>query len=163
MKTHKQTAKNKGYARRSIGPYTLLLVTMLLSGCALSNRCRMTVGNASKYVITDVTVQVQNEILYQAEKIPSRTSASDEKMKRNIPQSLRVSWKTHDHQSRSKTVTLQGEIPQSFRGRIYFQISQNDNVKSFITPDSQDTSADMPWAKPESWEGVPGIPGLTTQ
>jgi len=114
---------------------TFLLVTCLFlaSGCAISSRCRITVGNAS------------------------------ENMDRDIPKSLLVSWKTKENKSVSRKVTLKGNIPQSFRGRIYFQIGTNETVKPFIMPDTNDTSADMPWAKPESWEGIPGIPGLTTQ
>ena len=141
----------------------LLTCLFLASGCAISSRCRITVGNATENIVTDVVVKADQDVLYQITSVKPRASAPYWDMDRDIPKSLLVSWKEKDNKSVSKKITLKGDIPESFRGRVYFQIGRDGEVKPFITPDTNDTSTDMPWNKPESWEGIPGIPGLTTQ
>ena len=149
---------------RHFRPLVFLASALLLtSGCALTSRCRVTVGNASENTVKDVVVTADKDGLSRVTKVEPRTSAPYWEMDRDIPKSVLVSWKTKEEKTVSRKVALQGNVPQTFRGRVYFQISKGDEVKPFVMPDTNDTSADMPWARPESWEGIPGIPGLTTQ
>lgn len=133
-----------------------------LCGCSTPPPCRLTVSNVSEVAVEQVAVQSGDRLLYSVPSIAPRTRAEYQAVREDLPRSFSVNWRPAGGAARSQTVEAPGAIPKSFRGRVYFEIA-GPEVKLFVLPDSNDRGSDMPWARPESWEGFPSLPGFTPQ
>ena len=132
------------------------------AGCASNRNCRITVGNLNDAAVTGVTVKNQGQTLYQVASVAPKSRAVVRDVREDLSDSFTVEWQSPGSGLQTRTAKTKGPVPRSFQGTVYFQIGPSD-VKAFLLPDSNEWGSDMPWAKPEAWEGFPAIPGLTQE
>jgi len=84
-------------------------------------------------------------------------------MENSIPAVSTVRWRTAEGPLIEREVRAGKPISEDFRGTVLFEIQTNGRVKLFILDGTDNGSSHMPWAKPETWEVSPTIPGLSGQ
>ena len=68
-----------------------------------------------------------------------------------------------DGSTNSLTASLERLLPQTFTGRVLFQIEDDAKVRAFVLPGlDAGRAGEMPWAVPPNWQGTTSIPGIST-
>ncbi len=151
------------------GPMRCLALAMIASlgwhgGCAMPGRqARITVGNPSAHPIRNVRVADEETVLFEAERIDARSPARAAPLSHAVGDSVTVTWTTHQGETVQQTVAAPGPLTPQFRGRVVIEIDPDQEVRLFVMPYNRETSTDIPWGRPASWEGSPAIPGLTRE
>ncbi len=137
-----------------------ILVTLLLlslTGCASTKQTqKVHVTNAARKPLTGVSLASGPTRLGQWETLPGSTSRSVE----GLPPSLLVSWTDADGKAHRVDTRLKEHVPPGFSSDVYVQIEPDNRVNVKLGVARRKAESDMPWTKPESWEGAPNIPGL---
>ena len=145
-------------------PFVCLGCAALLPGCAAPMTCRIAVSNMSTAAVSNVVLQSGEVTQYTAPRIPAKTSGRCVPPVGAPPRATQLSWTDDIGQTHRKELRAPFPLPDDFAGRIVFQIDGPGSARMFVLPDDPDRfSSDMPWAKPEKWEGHPNIPGLTRE
>lgn len=151
--------------RRFGSALLLALVCVLLAGClSARGRCRVAVANAGDQEIASVVVRDDTGNTYAFTSLAPDAIGQQMRLQSDMSARVMLEITGPDGVSSSKVVRLDRAIPHTFDGRILFQIGSENRVRTFVMP--RDRAADqgvMPWAVPPTWQGVPGIPGLTGQ
>lgn len=142
--------------------WCMCLIALWVSGCATRSVApRVTVANEYGAPISDVRVYFGDTVRFARDGMASYEVAPGVTVEGGIPSELHVQWRTEDGELMRRTVRREAPLPPSFRGRILLQIEHDGVVRPFVQGERGDGAADIPWARPESWEGAPNIPGLS--
>ncbi len=140
----------------------LVLVGLALSGCQTNSpRCQLAVSNVTEQPISNIVLTLGDVALHTT---PSLEPHSEEYYKptRALPsKDATIEWQKADGKTLAKRAPLEEKLGPKFRGRVFFQIDKNDNVQVFVVEDTNANQPVMPWGKPERWEGMVGIPGMS--
>lgn len=139
-------------------------VGLLLCGCAaIGPTCYVTVSNLTDSPVSAVSVAANDVTFYDVPALPARQAGLYRRCVIPTPKTSVLTWTTADGQTRRQTLTADKPIPPDFHGRLFFQIEDTNTARCLVVPDPKDSAADMPWTRPEKWEGFPAIPGLTRE
>jgi hypothetical protein len=151
-------------ARRRHAAFCLAAsVALLAGGCATSSGgIGISVGNAGGTPIRDVSVHWGDQALLHVPRM-ARHGASQRIRIDNPPDNRAptVRWMDEDGRVFERVATLDSPPTADFKGTYYIEIGADSSVKVFAVAAQDGPGAEIPWAQPESWEGYPGIPGLT--
>ncbi len=138
----------------------LALAVSLAGGCA-SGRVRLAVNNVGESPLLDIVVLSDSEILLHARRLTRLSATPEVRLSAPPTGETVVQWTGADGITRRRKVVAGEPVPARFRGVFLVQIGREDDVRLFVIPERSADKQDIPWARPESWEGYPGIPGLT--
>lgn len=122
---------------------------------------KLVVGNATDKAVGDVAVAFGDALVCSIPGLKANAFQASPRMSMSHPASARLTWTNAAGQPRTATIKAQKVLPPDFAGVVYYQIQPDDTVKVFIEAAASGPQSDLPWSKPENWEGVPGIPGLS--
>ena len=121
----------------------------------------LVVANATPAVIRGVSVEFNGGAVCSFTELQPGAFLTSARMGVAHPQSATLHWSDAAGKARSATIRAQKALPANFAGKVYYDIQPDDSVKVFVDAAQASAQSDLPWNKPENWEGVPGIPGLT--
>ncbi|MDI6775488.1 MAG: hypothetical protein QME60_08920 [Verrucomicrobiota bacterium] len=134
------------------------------SSCAsVGPACYVAVSNITDSPVSAVSVAAGDVTFYDARALPARQAGAYRRCVIATPKTSVLTWTTADGQTRRQTLKADKPIPPDFRGRLFFQIEGTNTARCLVVPDPDGASCDMPWTRPEKWEGFPAIPGLTRE
>lgn len=140
------------------------LVVSLLSGCvSRSPRCQFAVSNVGETPLREVSLKVGSTLEYASPSIPPKAIVNYKPLRPPVPRTALLAWVSPDGEAVSREVKIGNGISKRFRGRVFFEVDEKQQVKSYVLPDLNDVDDPRPWGQPESWEGTVGIPGLNTR
>lgn len=122
---------------------------------------KLVVGNATNKAVSNVAVDFGGTPVSAIPALKPNAFQASPRMSVAHPASARLTWTNAAGQPRAATIKAQKVLPSDFAGVVYYQIQPDDTVKVFIEAAASGPQSDLPWSKPENWEGVPGIPGLS--
>ena len=121
----------------------------------------LVVANATPAVIRGVSVEFNGGQVCSIPELPPGSFLPSARMSVAHPQSATLRWSDAAGKAKAATIRAQKALPANFAGKVYYEIKPDDSVKVFVDAAQASAQSDLPWNKPENWEGVPGIPGLT--
>jgi hypothetical protein len=141
-----------------------LMATSLLTGCVSRGpRCQFAVSNVGAMPLTQVALTVGDSLKYRSPSIPPKAIVNYRPLRPPVPRTALLAWVSPDGNTVSREVKIGKGVSKRFRGRVFFEVDEEQQVKVFVLPDLSEEGDPLPWGKPESWEGTVGIPGLSSQ
>ncbi len=138
----------------------LPVIALLAGGCA-TGRTRLAVGNVGDTPILNVTVYSDSTELIHAPRLAIRSSSGHVRLTEPPAGETTVQWTGSNGKTYRRTLVPPEPVPGNFRGALLIEIGREDQARLFVVPEKRSGKQDIPWAQPESWEGYPGIPGMT--
>ncbi|MFO1490542.1 MAG: hypothetical protein U1F87_06425 [Kiritimatiellia bacterium] len=145
----------------------LLLLAAVFLACGTScvshtpSGYALVVANATPAVIRGVSVEFNGGQVCGLPELQPGAFSSPARMSVAHPQTATLRWSDAAGTARVATIRAQKALPANFAGKVFYDIQPDDSVKVFVEAAEASAQSDLPWNKPENWEGVPGIPGLT--
>ncbi len=142
----------------------LAAATLACASACVSTRSsgyKLVLGNATDKPVGNLAVDFGGTTVCTIAALPANAFQASPRMSVAHPATARLSWSNDAGQPRSATILSHKVLPPDFAGVVYYQIQADDTVKVFIEAAASGPLSDLPWSKPENWEGVPGIPGLS--
>jgi hypothetical protein len=134
----------------------------ILCGCATTGpSCYLTVANKTDAAVSNITIHANGALLYQKPSLAAKKASAYYRCRETAPRTVDLAWTGTDGAVHRQTVRGDKPVPADFHGRLFFEIEGPSQARCLVVPDPDDAFADMPWARPEKWEGFPAIPGLT--
>ncbi len=147
-----------------IQAFGVVLVGSLLTGCVSTGpRCQFAVSNVGETPLQNVSLKVGADLEYASPSIPPKAIVNYRPLQPPIPRTAVLAWMSPDGTAVSHEVKIGKGVTKRFRGRVFIEVDEKQQVKSYVLPDLYEDSGILPWGKPESWEGTVGIPGLNTR
>jgi hypothetical protein len=138
-------------------PFFAVILPLLLAGCTTTPSApKVIITNAGRQALTKLEVKTGAQRLALISSLPGQGSESID----SLPASMQLSWVAPDGTPHQHDTALQTHLPRNFRSNVYVQIEADQKVRIMLGASTNKTESDIPWSKPESWEGVPSIPGL---
>jgi hypothetical protein len=79
-----------------------------------------------------------------------------------MQETVTVRWLGSDGKQREVAARPEEPVPNTFSGCVFYQINADGNtVTTFPHRHAGSRVSVLPWSTPASWEGTPGIPGLS--
>ena len=122
---------------------------------------KLVLGNATDKAVSNLAVDFGGASVCAVPALKANAFQASPRMSVAHPASAKLTWTNAAGQPRTATIKAQKVLPSDFAGVVYYQIQPDDTVKVFIEAAASGPQSDLPWSKPENWEGVPGIPGLS--
>ena len=141
------------------------LCALMLGGCLLPKApCRLSIANATTQTVSRVSVTDENGSVYRFAELGPHAISPPQAVGQPLGPAVLVGIAMAGAEPVEQTVTFKRAVPPDFRGRVVFQVGTNATIRSFVLPDRGGVAAgDIPWTRPEPWQGVPGIPGFTAE
>ncbi len=143
----------------------LTLVTVLAWGCIHSGPALwLTVANRTDTPISSIAIENENGPLYHLERLAAQEIGPYRRCAMRSKPPWTLNWTDAAGQSHRLALTPDKPIPMDFRGRLVFQIdAEGDTARWLVVPDPDRLPGDLPWTRPEKWEGTLPIPGLSRE
>lgn len=148
---------------KSLLPIFAAAAMACVSACVSSRPSgyKLVLGNATDKAVSNLAVDFGGTSVCAIPGLAPNAFQASPRMSMAHPASAKLIWTNAAGQPRSATIKAQKVLPSDFAGVVYYQIQPDDTVKVFIEGAASGPQSDLPWSKPENWEGVPGIPGLS--
>lgn len=136
----------------------LCLAVLLFSGCTtVKPSPKVIVTNATREPVRDVVVRNGNAVLGRAPLVKGNASMPAIE---GLPSGLQISWVDAQGKAHQHDTELGKHVKPTHTSGVYVQIEPGPRVVVKLGASTRKAESDIPWSKPESWEGAPSIPGL---
>ena len=140
-----------------------LFAVALLSGCVSTGpRCQFAVSNVGETPLRQVSLKVGDSLDYSSPSIPPKAIVNYRPLQPPVPRRALLAWVSPDGSAVSREARIGKGVTRRFRGRVFFEVDEEQQVKVYVLPDLKTDSDPQPWNTVQSWEGSVGIPGLTS-
>jgi len=138
------------------------VLVMGWAGCVTAKPSfRVHVSNFSEVSVRQLRVNLGTEVAHQQDQLDVNQAVTIPARRGAIPEDVVVHWTDQEANSWTQRVPLRNRLPAMFRGDVQLEIRAGGDLKVFIQASDDREESLMPWARPESWEGAPSIPGLS--
>jgi hypothetical protein len=136
-------------------------IVNVLAGCGGSARYQINIGNGhSETAITDVKVHVNDNLKKQYMMIPPQKTGVMQPKSGELPNHVEVHWTDRDGVNHSETVEISSRIQSAFHGKIFLEISEDNQLTLTPVENVDSGGSELPWDLPEDWEGSINFPGM---
>ncbi len=123
----------------------------------------MAVGNAGEQTLTEVEVEAPGLEGVRTDRLaPMDIRTSREVRRAEIPDVLRLAWRDAEGNAHRRDLALDERPPGRFIGRVFVEFPAEGEPTVYFLVDSGRGASGIPWSAAPSWQGLPSIPGLTT-
>lgn len=140
------------------GLWALLGTTACTS---IGPRYQVAVGNYTGQPIYRIRVTENGIARFSTDHIPPTKALGSKPSKIAPPQQLELFWIDAAGKSQRQEISIDpATVASDFRGHLWMEIMPAEKVKFYVITAPPDEASDVPWTRPEDWEGAPTIPGL---
>jgi len=144
--------------------WILALGLLCLVGCsATAPRISVNVFNYSDETLTDVELVQEGKVKYRVKAMPPNSEIKNRPGGSKVPSHSTVRFTRADGSRVERHIQPAENLASTFRGDIFYQINNAQEVKAFYEAERGDSTGSMPWNVPASFENTVNIPGMGGQ
>lgn len=139
------------------------LAAFLVAGCADTRPlCLVSVSNVTPTPVHALTVFAPQEHTLRFENVAPNSTGAAQLAPAGMHEKTRLMLSPTKGRDITMTVVLPTLVPPTFRGRVIFQIEEQNQVRGFVLPEIKgDEEGEIPWDNPPTWTAAPTIPGMS--